>query len=110
MDRPSLLSTIRAWLRAGYPDGVPQSDYVPLFALLRRQLSEDEIRQMALEVAADGQVEPVNRVDVGVQITKVTDELPRDEDIQRVRGILEAGGWPFDDDPFPPPTSPEDEH
>lgn len=29
---PSLTS-ILAWLRAGYPEGVPAQDYVPLFAL-----------------------------------------------------------------------------
>ncbi|QRY61751.1 DUF3349 domain-containing protein [Gordonia sp. PDNC005] len=108
MERHSFLSTIRTWLRAGYPEGVPQSDYVPLFALLRRQLSEEEIRQVAIDMIADSEVETINRVDVGVEISKVTDELPRDEDVARVRTTLEAAGWPFDDAPFSSTDSPED--
>ena len=108
MDRPSFLSSIVSWLRTGYPHGVPQGDYVPLFALLRRQLSEDEMRQVALDLMADGEAEPVNRVDVGVEVSKVTDELPRDEDIDRVRRTLESAGWPFDNDPFAPEKGPED--
>lgn len=28
------------WLRAGYPGGVPDTDYQPLLALLRRRLTE----------------------------------------------------------------------
>ncbi len=105
MERHSLLSTIRTWLRAGYPEGVPQSDYVPLFALLRRQLSEEEIRQVAIDMIADSEVDTINRVDVGVEISKVTDELPRDEDVERIRHTLEAAGWPFDDDPFSTDTT-----
>lgn len=101
MDRSSLLSTIRSWLRAGYPQGVPQSDYVPLLSLLRRQLTDDEVTQVASDLLPDS---PVDAVDIGVEITKVTDELPRDEDVQRVRDHLAGNSWPFDDDPFPPPT------
>ena len=106
MDRPSLLRTIRAWLRAGYPQGVPQSDYVSLLALLRRQLSDDEVRQVAGDLTP---AVPVDAIDIGVEITKVTDALPRDEDVQRVRDKLAENCWPFDDDPFTPPSTPEDE-
>ncbi|MCF8604750.1 DUF3349 domain-containing protein [Gordonia sp. HY442] len=100
MDRPSLLTTIRSWLRAGYPHGVPQSDYVPLLSLLRRQLTDDEVKQVASDLIPGGRV---GSVDIGVEITKVTDELPREEDVQRVRDRLAGKSWPFDDDPFPPP-------
>ena len=34
MDNPLFLKKIVDWLRAGYPDGVPQADYIPLVALL----------------------------------------------------------------------------
>ena len=34
MALPSFLAKIVSWLRAGYPDGVPEHDYVPLIALL----------------------------------------------------------------------------
>lgn len=105
MDRPSLLTTIRSWLRAGYPQGVPQSDYVPLLSLLRRQLSEDEVAQVASDLLP---TTPVDSVDIAVEITKVIDELPREEDVRRVRDRLAENSWPFDDDPFPPPSTPED--
>ncbi|MCF8589675.1 DUF3349 domain-containing protein [Gordonia liuliyuniae] len=105
MDRPSLLTTIRSWLRAGYPQGVPQSDYVPLLALLRRQLSDDEVAQVASGLLP---ARPVGSVEIAIEITKVTDELPRDEDVQRVRDRLAEHSWPFDGDPFGPST-PKDE-
>jgi Protein of unknown function (DUF3349) len=34
MALPHFLSRIIGWLRAGYPEGVPEVDYIPLFALL----------------------------------------------------------------------------
>jgi hypothetical protein len=39
----SVLSAIVDFLRVGYPEGVPQQDYIPLLALLRRQLSDEEV-------------------------------------------------------------------
>lgn len=44
---PPFLASIIEWLRAGYPEGVPEQDYVPLFALLKRRLSDDEVDQVA---------------------------------------------------------------
>ncbi|AUH69998.1 MULTISPECIES: DUF3349 domain-containing protein [Gordonia] len=107
MDRPSFLSGVVRWLRAGYPEGVPSRDYQPLLALLRRQLTEDEIRQVALELVDTRAPEPINRIDVGVEISKVTQELPRQEDVDRVRQTLKAAEWPFDDEPLAPPDRPE---
>ncbi|MFM9378400.1 DUF3349 domain-containing protein [Gordonia sp. VNK21] len=99
-DVPSRLQAIIAWLRAGYPQGVPSQDYVPLLALLRRQLTEPEIRQVAAGLVPDDVEEPVSRIDAGVEISKVTDELPHNSDIARVRETLERAGWPFDDEPL----------
>ena len=39
-----------------------------------------------------------DKVDIGVLISKLTDELPSDEDIERVRARLAAKGWPLDDE------------
>lgn len=36
-----VLNRVLGFLRAGYPDGVPTNDYVPLLALLRRRLTEE---------------------------------------------------------------------
>ena len=50
MALPPILSSIVGWLREGYPDGVPDRDYIPLFALLSRELSEDEAKAIADEL------------------------------------------------------------
>lgn len=92
----ALLAKIIEWLRAGYPQGVPDSDYVPLVALLSRRLSTDEIRAIATELTLQGSI-PADKTDVGVIITKLTDEIPREADLSRVRDHLHTGGWPIDE-------------
>ncbi|WP_040808482.1 DUF3349 domain-containing protein [Nocardia concava] len=91
-----LLSRIIGWLRAGYPQGVPDTDYLPLLAVLARRLSEEQVRQVAEELMLLGAL-PVDRADVGVIITRLTDEMPRETDLERVRKHLRAGGWPIDE-------------
>lgn len=107
MDRPQFLQRVIEWLRAGYPEGVPQGDYIPLVALLRRQLTEDEVQQVSTELIAEAHApdEPISKVDAAVKIIEVTNELPHEDDIARVRTLLEASGWPFDDTPLVPPTA-----
>lgn len=90
------VARVLAFLRAGYPDGVPRTDYVPLVALLRRRLSDDETVQVASELVAAGQM-PIDGTDIRVAITKLTDELPSAEDTGRVRQRLVAAGWPVHD-------------
>lgn len=109
MDRPTFLSGVVRWLRAGYPEGVPRGDYLPLFALLRRQLTEEEITKVATELVDASSRDTIDRIDVGVEISKVTQELPRQEDIDRVRVTLEAAKWPFDDTPLAPKDGPPDD-
>lgn len=107
MSLPPFLTSIIGWLRAGYPNGVPEQDYVPLIALLRRRLSDDEVH--AVTAALVDQASPVDRIDIGVLITKVTDEMPLESDISRVRSHLAGGGWPLADpaqwDPPGPPDA-----
>ena len=90
------LSSVVGWLRAGYPDGVPESDYVPLMAVLARRLSTEEVRSVAAELTRSGEL-PIDNIDIGTVITKVTAELPREEDVSRVRSRLAGGGWPLAD-------------
>ncbi|WLP92107.1 DUF3349 domain-containing protein [Gordonia sp. NB41Y] len=110
MAERSLVSRIIEWLRAGYPNGVPEHDYVPLLAILRRQLTEDEVQQVSSELIAESAPppEPISKIDAGVKITEVTQELPHETDISRVRTYLEDQGWPFDDSPLAPPATPGD--
>jgi Protein of unknown function (DUF3349) len=88
------LAKIVAWITDGYPDGVPGPDRVPLFALLKRRLTDDEVKAVAKELMDRGEFD---EVDIGVLITQITDELPTQEDIERVRERLAAKGWPLDD-------------
>lgn len=87
----SLASRFIEWIRAGYPSGVPQRDFVPLLALMDRRLTEEEAAEVAQELRELPRLD-APRIDAGVGITKVTDDLPSDEDIARVLARLEAGG------------------
>ncbi|MEO8815426.1 MAG: DUF3349 domain-containing protein [Mycobacterium sp.] len=87
------LTSIVAWLRAGYPDGVPQTDYVPLLALLSRRLTNDEVKSVTRELMVRG---GFDQIDIGVLIARLTNELPGQADIDRVRERLAAKGWLLD--------------
>jgi hypothetical protein len=88
------LTGILDWLREGYPAGVPPKDYIPLLALLRRRLTEEEVREVAHEIASSQDGDPA---EIGVQITKLTDALPDPDDIARVeQRLVSHHGWPID--------------
>lgn len=87
------LNSIVSWLRAGYPEGVPPTDYFPLLALLRRRLSDDEVKTVAGKLLNQN---GFDEIDIAVAITQIIDELPAPDDVERVRQRLAAKGWPFD--------------
>ncbi|HEY7016287.1 MAG TPA: DUF3349 domain-containing protein [Streptosporangiaceae bacterium] len=87
------LSSIVGWLRAGYPEGVPSVDYIPLFALLGSQLTNDEVAEIADELADES--DPDSAQAIRDAIETVTHEQPNDADVARVRARLAAGGWPL---------------
>jgi Protein of unknown function (DUF3349) len=88
------LNSVVAWLRAGYPEGIPPTDYIPVLALLSRRLSNDEVKLVTRDLIARGDFD---HVDIGVLITQITDELPTPNDVERVRERLAAKGWPLED-------------
>lgn len=88
------LGRIVAWITSGYPEGVPGADRVPLFALLKPRLTDEEVATVAKEPIDRGEFD---HVDIGVLITQITDELPAPEDVERVRTRLAAHGRPLDD-------------
>ena len=94
------LAKIVAWITDGYPEGVPGPDRVPLLALLRRRLTDDEVKAVARELMNRGEFD---NADIGVLITQITDNLPSVDDVERVRSRLAAKGWPLDD-----PRDPEE--
>jgi hypothetical protein len=87
------LNKIVDWLRAGYPEGVPQHDYIPLFALLGSQLTNDEVTLIADELAFSADPESAGAIKNA--ITAITNTTPNEADINRVRAHLAAGGWPL---------------
>src|ERR1700730_1859548 len=97
MAYPPFLEKIIGWLRAGYPAGVPEGDYVPLFAILGYHLSHDEVAAIADEWAASSA--PSSADAIKQAITAVTNTKPLESDIDRVRARLAAGGWPLADLP-----------
>jgi hypothetical protein len=91
MDLSHWVSTIVAFVRAGYPTGMPTTGYVPLAALSRRRPSSDEITTIANELIVQRR-RPISAADVGVAITRVTNAMPSEDDIARVRRRLDAIG------------------
>ena len=96
MGLTSWVTAVVGWLKAGYPDGVPEADYVPLLAVLSRRLSSDEVRAVAAKLVGQGRL-PIDDTDIGTVITRISDDLPREEDVLRVRTRLALGGWPLAD-------------
>jgi uncharacterized protein YcgL (UPF0745 family) len=90
----AFVAKIVAWITSGYPEGVPGPDRVPLMALLNRRLTNEEVKAVAQELIARGEFD---HIDIGVLITQITDELPQESDVERVRVRLAKQGWPLDD-------------
>ena len=74
----------------------PETDYIPLMLVLARRLSSDEVKAVAAELSRSGDL-PIDNIDIGTLISKVTNELPSEEDVTRVRAKLALGGWPLAD-------------
>jgi hypothetical protein len=91
---PPLLSAIIGWLRAGYPDGVPDVDYIPLFALLGSQLTNSEVNDIAGELAKESDQSSAEAIKHAIAAVTSHHE-PNDADVARVRARLAAGGWPL---------------
>ncbi|MFF0815844.1 DUF3349 domain-containing protein [Rhodococcus sp. NPDC003318] len=92
--------SVLEWLRAGYPEGVPPKDRIPLVALLHRRLTPEEIKDVAVALTdAAGQEEDatIARDRIGDLIGEVTDAEPSAEDITRVEAVLVSAGWSLAD-------------
>ncbi len=100
------IEKIVAWLRAGYPEGIPTRDYVPMLALLSRRMTDDEIDEVGRRLKAAGMLAP-DESHVGAEMVRVLHELPAPEEIHRVAMQLRAQGWAMA--PTDPTDSPETE-
>ena len=100
MTSTSLLGSILNWLRAGYPEGVPGTDRVPLLALLRATpLTEDQVKEVVRNLTAEGSTaladNSIDEDEIGAFIKDVTHREAGPEDIKRVAAKLAAAGWPL---------------
>jgi hypothetical protein len=92
MPLPPVLQSVVDFLRKGYPEGVPPQDYIPLFALLRRRLTDEEVAQIADDLASQTPDEQASNA-IRAAISHVLDETPSESDVDRVREQLAAAGW-----------------
>ena len=96
----SLLTSILNWLRAGYPDGVPGADRVPLLALLRATpLTDEQVKEVVRHITANGTAAladgTIDRDEIAEFISEVTEHDAGPENINRVAAKLAAAGWPL---------------
>ncbi len=96
----SLLHSILDWLRAGYPEGVPGPDRVPLLALLRATpLTEDQIKEVVRNLTADGSGAladgAIGEDEIAAFIKDVSHHDAGPENVKRVAAKLASAGWPL---------------
>jgi hypothetical protein len=96
----SFLTSVLRWLQAGYPDGVPGPDRVPLLALLRSTpLTEDQVREVVHNMIAAGSSAAsngeINDDEIAEFISDMTHYDAGPENIRRVASTLAAAGWPL---------------
>lgn len=89
----SVVARVVGWLRAGYPDGVPQQDYVALLGILHRQLTDEEIVEIA-QTLADASEDDVE-ARIRQAIKQRTLQPATDDDVARVSARLATVGWPL---------------
>ena len=95
-DERSLLHKVIGWLKAGYPQGVPRSDYVALLAVLHRRLTDYEVHLIVEELISErAGDDEIARHEIEEAIARVAKEQPGEDDIVRVATRLAAGGWPL---------------
>jgi hypothetical protein len=99
--RSNFLTRSVEWLRAGYPTGVPRRDYVALLGILRRKMSEEEVKKIATSLADQSLLseDPISAADIEKMVSDEMMQSASPEDVVRVSARLAAGGWPLVDPP-----------
>ena len=91
----NVLNNVLGWLHEGYPQGVPQTDYFPLLALLSRTLTEEEVVRAAQTVLKGSNTDEVTEQEIRAAIHVVTDKEPNPEEMHQVASRLASVGWPL---------------
>jgi hypothetical protein len=91
----SVLDNVLGWLHEGYPEGVPQKDYFPLLALLKRSLTEEEVVKAAQSILKSTDSDEVTEAAIRTAVQGVIDKEPNPEEIHQVASRLASVGWPL---------------
>jgi uncharacterized protein DUF3349 len=92
---PSVLNDVLGWLHKGYPEGVPQKDYFPLLALLKRSLTEEQVVKAAQVILKANDSDTVSEEEIHEAVAKVIEKEPNPEEIHQVAARLASVGWPL---------------
>jgi len=91
----SVLDNVLGWLHEGYPEGVPQKDYFPLLALLKRSLTEEEVVKAAQAILRESDSDTVTEDEIRAAVHAVIEKEPNPEEIHQVAARLASVGWPL---------------
>jgi hypothetical protein len=91
----TVLDNVLGWLHDGYPEGVPQKDYFPLLALLKRSLTEEEVIKAAQTILKESDSDTVTEAEIRGAVHAVIEKEPNPEEIHQVAARLASVGWPL---------------
>ena len=91
----TVLDNVLGWLHEGYPEGVPQKDYFPLLALLKRSLTEEEVVKAAQSILKASESDSVTEEEIRDAVHAVIAKEPNPEEIHQVAARLASVGWPL---------------
>ena len=94
MALPPVLTKIVGWLRAGYPEGVPQTRLHPAVRPAGQPADQRRGHRRS-PTNWRSRTDPESAEAIKQAIATVTDTKPSDADVARVRAHLAAGGWPL---------------
>ncbi|MGZ6779676.1 MAG: DUF3349 domain-containing protein, partial [Mycobacterium sp.] len=79
------------------PEGVPQKDYFPLLALLKRSLTEEQVVKAAQTILKANDADTVSEQEIRAAVEQVIEKEPNPEEIHQVAARLASVGWPLQD-------------
>lgn len=92
-----VLDNVLGWLHQGYPEGVPQKDYFPLLALLKRSLTEEQVVKAAQTILKANDADTVSEQEIRTAVEQVIEKEANPEEIHQVAARLASVGWPLQD-------------
>jgi Protein of unknown function (DUF3349) len=86
------------WLKAGYPEGIPQRDFPSVLMVLHRNLTDAEIESIADNLALESisrDSQPVTAEQIRTMVHDQVFQSATPDDLLRVSAVLARGGWPL---------------